>query len=67
MNDVCMFSSTTLTYKCRLEIGIKMYIGLRTKCFSIWLMLGVYDVYVTYTEYMICVNVDLLLMLCAFL
>jgi hypothetical protein len=40
-NDVCMFSNTTLTYKCWLETGTGMHIGLETKCISIWLMLGV--------------------------
>ena len=35
-----------------------------TKCSSIWLMLGVYDVYVAYVIF---VNVNVLWMLCAFL
>jgi len=41
-----MFSNTTLTYKCWLETGIGMHIGLGTKCICICLMFGVYDVYV---------------------
>jgi len=57
--DVCMFSNTTLTYKCWLEADTGIHIGLGMKCISIWFMLGVHDVYV------ICVNVDVLWLLCA--
>jgi hypothetical protein len=52
-----MFSNTTLTYKCWLETGTGMHIGLGTKCICICLMLGVYEVYVIYVVYVICVNV----------
>jgi len=56
-NVVCMFSNTTLTYKCYSETGTGMHIGLGIKCICICLMLGVYEVYVIYVVYVICVNV----------
>ena len=56
-----MLSNITLTYKCWLETGTGMHIGLGMKCICIWL--DIYDVYVIYV---VCVNVDVLWGLCVF-